>query len=201
MSVNSASPTIRDRQRLETLRRLYDAALVEFRRVGVPAAQVDSIVKAVGVARGTFYFHFPTKEHVLLDLQRQIEAKIVERVARAGRPPQTVKAFLTRIVEAMLIESEALGDDALARELLAMYLRQPVTLDYSAEPLVMGLTTYFENAASAGQVRRDIPAEDLTIHFLVTLFGFFKGTSRASKPTRQTLKNMIEVFLHGISAS
>ena len=36
-------------------------------------ADVGAIVAAAGVAHGTFYFHFPTKEHVLFELERQAE--------------------------------------------------------------------------------------------------------------------------------
>ncbi len=56
----------RERQRLETRARLYETALAEFKDVGFNDAQIDRIAEKAGVARGTFYFHFPTKEHVLL---------------------------------------------------------------------------------------------------------------------------------------
>ena len=46
-------------------------AVDEFRREGFARAQVDRIVAAAGVARGTVYFHFPSKEHVLLELQQK----------------------------------------------------------------------------------------------------------------------------------
>jgi len=64
-------PTRRERQRLETRGRLYEAALAEFRRVGFANAQIEAIVERAGVARGTFYFHFPTTEHVLLEFQHR----------------------------------------------------------------------------------------------------------------------------------
>ena len=37
------------------------------RTQGFSNAQIDRIVERAGVARGTFYFHFPTKEHVLVE--------------------------------------------------------------------------------------------------------------------------------------
>ena len=55
----------RDAQRQQTRQRVYAAALTEFKRTGMAAADVGDIAAAAGVARGTFYFHFPTKEHVL----------------------------------------------------------------------------------------------------------------------------------------
>jgi AcrR family transcriptional regulator len=44
------------------------------KRSGRAGADVSAIVAAAGVARGTFYFHFPTKEHVVVELERNEEA-------------------------------------------------------------------------------------------------------------------------------
>ena len=42
---------------------------------------------AAGVAHGTFYFHFPTKEHVLLELERREEARVATELARFLEAP------------------------------------------------------------------------------------------------------------------
>src|SRR6185369_17839590 len=89
---------LRDRQRVETRERLYEAALDEIRSVGFAAAQVDRIVAAVGVARGTFYFHFPTKADLLLEWQRRREVDIVSRLGEAGREPRTLQKALLQVV-------------------------------------------------------------------------------------------------------
>ncbi len=70
----------RDAQRLETRTRLFDAAVAEIGRAGLAGADVSTIAAAAGVARGTFYFHFPTKEHVVVEAERGEEAKIVARL-------------------------------------------------------------------------------------------------------------------------
>ena len=46
------------------------------------AADVGSIVAAAGVAHGTFFFHFPTKEHVLLELEPREEARMAAELGR-----------------------------------------------------------------------------------------------------------------------
>jgi TetR/AcrR family transcriptional regulator, repressor for uid operon len=77
-----AGSTGRDAQRLQTRQRVYAAALAEFKRTGMAAADVRDIAAAAGVARGTFYFHFPTKEHVLAEFERQEEARLVAQLAK-----------------------------------------------------------------------------------------------------------------------
>ena len=44
---------------------LIDAALELFSSVGYEKTTVTDIVKKVGVAKGTFFYYFPTKEAVL----------------------------------------------------------------------------------------------------------------------------------------
>ena len=68
---------VRQVRRLETRARLFDAAFAEIGRHGLAGADVSAIAAAAGVVRGTFYFHFPTKEHVLVELERNEEARIV----------------------------------------------------------------------------------------------------------------------------
>ena len=68
---------MREAQRLQTRARVFDAAVAEIGRSGLAGADVAAIAAAAGVARGTFYFHFPTKEHVLVELERAEEVKIV----------------------------------------------------------------------------------------------------------------------------
>jgi TetR/AcrR family transcriptional repressor of uid operon len=72
----------RDAQRQQTRQRVYAAALAEFKRTGMAAADVGDIAAAAGVARGTFYFHFPTKEHVLAELERDEEARLVAQLSK-----------------------------------------------------------------------------------------------------------------------
>ena len=72
----------RDAQRQQTRQKVYAAALAEFKRTGMAAADVGDIAAAAGVARGTFYFHFPTKEHVLAELERHEEARLVAQLSK-----------------------------------------------------------------------------------------------------------------------
>src|ERR1700747_1676263 len=93
LSTNVLKLRRRDKQREDTRNRLFEAALAEFRRVGFANAQIDDIVRAAGVARGTFYFHFPTKEHVLVELERAEEVKIVAGLGTRTSSPDVLAAL------------------------------------------------------------------------------------------------------------
>ena len=189
----------RQRQRLETRQRLLEAALDEFRQVGFANAQIDRIVEKVGVSRGTFYFHFPSKEHVLLESQRRAEAEIVERLRSLGPHPDSVGEFLGRVYETILSGLDV--DEGLRREILAMYIRQPMQIELINEPLILEIVDYFADAVERGVIRDDIPPEQLTIRFLSSLFSLLTipDDELTSEEGRDAFATTIELFLNGAS--
>jgi len=197
--IPSKEPNRRERQRLETRSRLFEAALAEFRRVGFADAQIESIVERAGVARGTFYFHFPTKEHVLLEFQRRQELGIAERIAAPVSRPESVKEFLLRVVDAIFGDVRAIGDPALVRELIAMFVRTPRYVDLNTEPFVVALVDWFSEAAERGEVRTDLSAEEITGVFLTTLFGYVVGATDAMEERRHEFERAVDVFARGIA--
>src|SRR5262245_53656870 len=92
----------RETQRLATRARVFDAAVAEIGRSGLAGADVAAIAAGAGVARGTFYFHFPTKEHVLVELERAEEATIVAELAAGQGGRGDLMAMLTLLVRHVL---------------------------------------------------------------------------------------------------
>lgn len=58
--------SLREVQRRETRERLYDAAMHLFRERGYDNVSVDEVAVLAGTAKGTFFNHFPTKDHILV---------------------------------------------------------------------------------------------------------------------------------------
>ncbi len=67
---------------------LLDAGLALFTEHGIARTTVSEIAQRAGVAQGTFYLHFSSKDALLFALQDRFEERIVERartaVDRAG---------------------------------------------------------------------------------------------------------------------
>src|SRR5215212_1404004 len=93
-----ARPSTREARRLETRERILGAAIAEFKRSGMAGAEVSAIVTAAGVAHGTFFFHFPTKEHVLLELEYREEARIAGEFAHFLETTHDLVTALTEVV-------------------------------------------------------------------------------------------------------
>lgn len=98
----SAGAGVRELRRLETRARLLDAALAEIGRSGLAGADVSAIASAAGVVRGTFYFHFPTQDHVLVELERNEEVRIVEELGAAQTETDDLVSVLSLLVRMWL---------------------------------------------------------------------------------------------------
>src|SRR5271166_497582 len=102
-------PSARETKRLQTRERLMGAAIAEFKRGGMADADVGTIVAAAGVAHGTFFFHFPTKEHVLLELERREEERIAKQLDRFVDTAQDLASILREAVRLVVGLERRLG--------------------------------------------------------------------------------------------
>ena len=187
----------RTRRRLRTRDRLFEAALAEFHRAGVDAAQIEAIVRAAGVARGTFYLHFPTKDHVLMELLRRRQAALAARLRAARGAP--MRPFLQRAVDLMM--EDALGEDSrLWHELFAVVARHASELRSQASVLVELLTAFFAAAQARGEIRRDVAPADLVAVFLPGVYGLLQlKLDDPRRELRAALHRVVEIFVRGIA--
>ncbi|OBH39165.1 TetR family transcriptional regulator [Mycobacterium sp. E342] len=169
MQASSATPAgAREARRLETRARLFDAALAEIARRGLAAADVSAIAAAAGVVRGTFYFHFPTKEHVLAELERNEETRIISELGEAKGDLASVLAKLV----AHVLDAESRLGAVVFRDMLGLHFSssRPVEDELAQHPLAGFLVGVIARAQSAGQVSSDADATELAVFFLTGLF-------------------------------
>src|ERR1700751_4696598 len=111
---------VREAQRLQTRARVFDAAVAEFGRSGLAGADVAAIAAGAGGARGTFYFHFPTKEHVLVELERAEEVTMVAKLTTRAFEPGDLMSMLTELAHEVLAAEKRLGP-VVFREMLGLH--------------------------------------------------------------------------------
>lgn len=188
--------TGRDRQREETRRRVYEAALQVFRRDGVDSARIDDIVGIAGVSRGTFYFHFPTKDDVLLELVRHSEESLCERI-EAMPDDAPVDDVLIAIAEHM---AQTWADDpVLLSDVGLAVLRnsaRSLQAERDAHPARVVLVPRIEAAIARGELSGLLPADITTDFFLVNLFGAaLAWVGNQSMPLDGMLEVVVQFFL------
>jgi AcrR family transcriptional regulator len=85
-------------------RRLLDTATQLFYKGGIHAVGIDRIIAEAGVAKATFYNHFPSKDDLVVAYLEEIDR--LGRAAVAALPKQsprkTISAVMGRISEAVV---------------------------------------------------------------------------------------------------
>ena len=192
-SLPAALPGRRERQVDSTRARLFGAAIAEFRRVGFDRASVARIAREAGVSRPSFYFHFPSKDHVLLELQWLEERELAARLARA----RTLREALHELAEG-LIECEArLEDSDLFREMLSIYARRPAGLPIDEQPFptIAALGRHFAEAAASGELRPALVPEEAARVCLASVFGLLMAQPGPPAQRRADLGLLFSLYL------
>lgn len=140
-------------------RQLIDASIAVFSAKGVSATSVDDIVRAAGVAKGTFYLYFATKDDAVNAVaERMIEgvASRIEAIATdpARSPVERLLAFGAGIAE--------VGDAPYERDLIEI-LHRPENRalhDRMSERAFARLTPSFERIIGDGVERGQFRPQD-----------------------------------------
>lgn len=89
-------------QREQTRSKLVEAAQRVFATSGYERATVDDVAAAAGYSKGAYYFHFSTKEEILLELLRTWTEERSARLESSRGPEQPPAVVLMEMVEGFL---------------------------------------------------------------------------------------------------
>jgi AcrR family transcriptional regulator len=175
----------REAKRLQTRERLMGAAIAEFKRTGMAEADVSAIVAAAGVAHGTFFFHFPTKEHVLLALERREEDRIAKQFAQFVKSKHDLASALSEAVRVVMGLESRLGD-MLFKDFLALHFSQtrPVE-DGRDHPLIVLVAQEIAQAQERGETDPAVNPMNSAVFFLLGMYALLITTNEW--PTRDAL--------------
>ena len=189
----------RETQRLETRARLFDAAVTEIGRSGLAGADVSTIAAAAGVARGTFYFHFPTKEHVVVEVERAEEARIVARLATTESEPTELLSMFSLLVREVLAAERRLGP-VFFRDMLGLHFSstRPVEDELSEHPLAEFVVAAIAQAQAAGRVTPDADAGELGVFFLTGLFALLATDTSAPTARAALMDRYAKTIIQGM---
>lgn len=168
---DNQSPGIDRRQQL------LDVARKRFVRDGFAKTPVSAIVKAAGVAQGTFYLYFDNKQALITELRREVVRdyeRTLRRIASIGAP---VDETLARIVVAMA--------DAVARNLdLERVFRQAESGEATLKAAREGRRRLARQAAELLAADHSLAVVDAerTASFVVTLFDHILYEALAYEP-------------------
>jgi AcrR family transcriptional regulator len=191
----------RVRKGLQTRERLLGAAIAEFKRTGMAAADVGAIVAAAGVAHATFYFHFPTKEHVLLELERREQERMAAELIRFFRTDHDVRATLSKTVDVLKGLEHRLGA-RLFKDFLALHFSttRPPSEEWTSHPVIVAVVEELRRAQARGQIPPGVDVMLNGVSFLVGLYALLITMPESWEIRRPVIDVYLTTYLHGLRA-
>ncbi|OBB71991.1 MULTISPECIES: TetR/AcrR family transcriptional regulator [unclassified Mycobacterium] len=188
----------RQAQRLQTRERILGAAVTEFTKSGMAGADVNMIAAAAGVAHGTFFFHFPSKEHVLLELESRQEARIAAEFAEFLEHRHDLVTTLTAVVD-LVTDLEHRFGPVLFNELLALHFSptRPHKDDWTDHPVIVLLVRELERARGDGEVHPEVDAFYSATFFLLGIYGVLTTTDNP-KTREIMLAKLVSTAMRGL---
>lgn len=149
-------------QRKLTRARLIDAALRLFATSGYEHATVDDISQAAGYSKGAYYFHFSTKDDILLELLRiWTEGRNQVLAAESAEGPAS-REELRRLLAGFFSYDEAPQWYAVLLEFWAQAVRNPEVSKRLSQAYAgwrKTLAEAFEQGARAGAIHVESAAD------------------------------------------
>ena len=159
---------------------------------------MNAIVTAASVAHGTFFFHFPSKEHVLLELEGREEARMAGEFTRFVEKRHDLVGALTEVVHLVAGLEERLGP-LLFKELLALHFSptRPNKDEWTDHPVIVLLVGEIERARGDGEVHTEVDAFYSAAFFLLGIYGVL--TTMSNFDTReQMLAKLVATAVRGL---
>ena len=179
-----------------TRRCILDEASVAFARNGYVGTSLNDVIAATGLTKGAFYFHFPSKEALALEVfrskQQEWAAKAVEA---AGRKERALDKLLEMTAETVRVHETDPAARAVAR--LCWELGEDPELAPQMTPF---LTNWFDivedvlrRAQEEGDVRKDIDIRAIAEVCVASFIGI-SDVSHLLNGSRD-LKKKAELFM------
>jgi TetR/AcrR family transcriptional regulator, fatty acid metabolism regulator protein len=140
--------------------RILDAAERVFAEHGFFAARVSEIAKEAGVADGTIYLYFKSKDELLISLfesrMDRFNARLAAAIPQDGRPTDKLLAAIKTYLRLV-------RDERLVAEVLTIELRQSAKFMKEASnpkfgDLLRMLAGFVSEGQAAGELSADVPA-------------------------------------------
>ncbi|SFJ01660.1 transcriptional regulator, TetR family [Paenibacillus sp. UNC496MF] len=189
----------RELKKEQTRARIKEAALALFSELGYETTTVEAITKQAGVAKGTFFNYFSSKDDLLCDLQGIFAMNEVGKLKGTPGPLvprlQLLVFELVKRFEMNKPLTRALFQGMLATDAaLDLHNRLLADLSEALLPLVL-------QAQENGEIRKDMPPAMLAQQAFQTYFGTLViwAMEAGDEPLATRMTMTFELFFKGIA--
>lgn len=166
------------------------------------AADIGTIVSAAGVAHGTFFFHFPTKEHVLIELERREELRIAESLTKFFETPHTVQDTLTQMVRELEDLEERLGSK-LFKDFLALHFSttRPPQEEWEHHPVIITVIEELGRARDRGELPPETDVFHHGVFYLLGMYALLATIPESPEARTPIVEKYVTIALQGMTVA
>ncbi len=182
---------------------IIEAAVRVFARNGYYNSRVADIAKEAGIASGTIYLYFETKDEILVTLFREKMAEFVADVRKAIAAEPAAVAKLRRLIT---LHFQILEENPDLAEVVQVELRQGQKFFRGASAAEVNsyfslIASVLEEGVASGAFRKDLPIKSAT----KALFGAMDQMATSwvlgnrSYKLSESADAVAEIFLNGLA--
>ncbi len=196
----------RERQKQDRERRILAAARRLFDRKGYDATSMENVAARAGLAVGTLYNYFPSKEELLFAISRA-DTEPLLRIGEAilADPPDDPAEAIGALTEVM-VQGITAGERRLWRELFVASIAAPDTLGARLFALdlrlIAQLTTMIERLKGRGAIDASVDASRAAGLFygicLTWSIAFATRDDLTIETMRAEISESVRITVHGI---
>jgi len=162
----------RERRSAELRERLFRSALGLFASKGYAETTVEDITEAADVGKGTFFNYFPSKEHILMafgEMQLSRLESVIREAEQSGLPMREVMRTLVLRMTEEPVRNPAIVRALLQANLSSVPVRGEMVRIHDRNRTL--LARLVRHGQQRGEIRTDIPAEEIAQVWRQTIFG------------------------------
>ena len=174
---------------------ILDVAERLFGTKGFDNTSTNDILKEIGIARGTLYYHFKSKEDILDAMIERISGRLVDRAkAIAANAEIPLLMRITQTIMALNMDND-LGMEVMEQihrpqnALLHQKMREHLLSEVN--PIITGL---IEEGIEQGIFRTDYPADAVEMTMLYSTISF----DTLSGDTEEQRRQKIDAFIYNL---
>ncbi len=200
--------TLRERQRQEREDLILRAAEAVLLEKGYHETSMDEIAARVGIAKGTVYLHFTSKEDLIQELfkrdMQQLLQEIDTLIASSVTVREKLRAVLRQVYGGMLYRRfrllALLYDSPGSRQAL---LTKKESLRQYGEQIAQRILVLVEEGQATGLLNAHIPAVVLQTAFfgLLTPYVYDRLITQAHIEPDELIAQLEYVYFHGVAAN
>ena len=188
--------------RQDTKKSIFEAAVTVFAKYGYKGALMDTIAEEAGVAKGTLYYHFKSKEEIFVFTMEEGIREIVDGVRSEAEGMDNIIAKLTTIcrVQLEMMKSKADFFRVLFSQLMGLEDRQS-SLRLRLRDYILYLQGIMEEGIRQG-VLRDRNAALMAYSFFGTILSsaVYEALHDDKMSVREVASHITGLALEGIAS-